>query len=355
MVMNDPNLREATIEKLRKDTLPNSELNKELVLKLKPRMTSNFEPLYGKSEKEKELILHHVRQKFFKIKTKKDIINSGKKNLLYFSVFLGQEYTELLYVCLKSIITNTPSPNFDILFITDVETRKKIETFDIISKFNVDYLVYPSVQSGPLASLKKLDIFSYKKISAYSKILFFDTDIVCIKNLNIIFDKELESEILYTCSPVICKSPTLLSPTHGIMYLTRKDAEFLYDNPDIIPFNAGQFMFLNSSRMREHFANVIWLKDTWPCEYFYEQSFMNYYFTLRGLTTLLTSEFVFFGNERNQLIAVTYNPIDLSETKNLDLPAKMHSDQTVAIHFASIQDNKKLYIDFYTNAYKLHI
>jgi len=146
--------------------------------------------------------------------------------------------------------------------------------------------------------LKKLNIFDYEKISDYSKILFFDADILCIKDLNIIFDKELEPEKLYVCVTEIHRSPLLLTPTHGIMYLTDEDAEFIYDNPDIVPFNAGQFMFLNSSRMKEHFANVRWLKNVWPDTYFYEQSFMNYYFVLKLLCIILRKNHLFVCSHR---------------------------------------------------------
>lgn len=353
--MNELTPRQIEIEKLRTDTLPNSDLNKTIVFRLKHRMTLNSGPLYGKSEKDRDLILHHLRQRYLKTRSKENIIDTGDKNLLYFSIFVGEEeYIELLYLCLNSIVKTTPKLNFDVLFITDEATKQKIQSLDVISKFNVDYFIQDSVNSGPVASLQKLNIFDYKKISDYSRILFFDTDIICVKDLNIIFNAPLEHETLYVCSPPAYKSPTLLSPTHGIMYLSYHDAAFLHDNPNVTPFNAGQFLFLNSSRMKEHFENVRWLKDSWPCEYFYEQSFMNYYFVIRSLTKPMFTQLAELNKERYQAVSIVHDSIDTSPT-DLMTPTKIHNDQTVAIHFAAVGENKKMYINFYTNAYKLHV
>jgi hypothetical protein len=51
-----------------------------------------------------------------------------------------------------------------------------------------------------------------------------------------------------------------------------------------MPFNAGQFLFRNSERMRKHFDNVNWFMRNWAGEYFFEQAFMCYYFCKAYLT-----------------------------------------------------------------------
>ena len=275
--MSESNSKEIAIENIRSKALPSSPNNIQNFSRVYARMTRNDMSFFNNNNEEKDLILHHLKQKFLKVQNENDVAVSNGKNLLYFTIFLSDSYLDVLHMCLKSIVTNTPNINFDVLFITDEISKSKIEKFDVISSFNVDYMILPSVKTGPIASLKKLNIFDYTKISEYSKILFFDADILCIRDLNIIFQKDLEPEKLYVCVTEIHKSPLLLTPTHGIMYLSKDDAGFIYDNPDIVPFNAGQFMFLNSSRMKEHFSNIRWLKSAWPDEYFYEQSFMNYY------------------------------------------------------------------------------
>ena len=394
------------IEKIRASALPTSEGNIRQISKFQSLMTSNRMKVYNNTNAEKDLILHHAHQKYLSVKNEEDFVVSGGKNLLYFSVFFSEDYVDLLYICLKSIIANTPTINFDVLIITDAATKVKIQAFDIISKFNVDYMLSKNVNTGPLASLKKLNIFDYVKISDYSKILFFDADIICIRDLNIIFQKELVPEKLYVCSTPKSNSKLLSSVTHGIMYLTELDAVTMNENPNIIAFNAGQFLFLNSSRMKGHFDNVRWLRNAWPGEYFYEQSFMNYYFSIKSLTSLLSVKFSIFPEGMHgmhdmpmieqQLVAVTYNensknsefkfseetivprrykiqvsgatlsnfskkelqPVVAPAAETLKDPVQMHGDRTVAIHFAAILARgltKKEFINLYANAYKLHI
>lgn len=399
--MIPPNLKDSVIDRIRKAAMPNSKINVVSLSNVSSRMTRNHPLLYSNTIEEKDLILYHLKEKYLKTKSKKDVVVEGGKNLLYFTIFLDDDYLEVLNICLRSIAANTPNINFDVLFITDVGTKQKIEKLDIISKFKVDYMLSETPKTAPLASLKKLNIFDYEKISEYSKILFFDVDILCIKNLNIIFDKPILAEMLYVSHIEIYKSHFLLSATHGIMHLSKEDAEFINDNTDILPFNAGQFLFLNSSRMKEHFENTRWLMDAWPDIFFYEQSFMNYYFVLRSLTSPMVSSDS--GNMfENQLVSVTFNtqkntPVEklasggIQKTSRLregrplmtitgattnnsskDTILKssvmpegvlkdlrlMHNQNTVAIHFAATLPSgadKKTFINFYANAHKLHI
>jgi len=417
VVMSNDATNNVIIQRIRDAAAPRSNNNVFNLTKIKGRMTVNDKLLYGSTDDEKDLILGHLNQRFLKIKnTKEDYFAKDSKHLLYFSIFLNDAYVDLLYMCLKSIVANTPSINFDVLFITDEITKAKIEQFDIISKFNVDYMISDSVSSGPMASMKKLDIFDYEKISDYSKILFLDADIICIRDLNIIFNKVLQPEKLYVCSAKnIHRSTLLLTPTHGIMHLSKEDADFINKNPDSTSFNAGQFLFLNSAKMKAHFENVRWLKSAWPGPYFYEQSFMNYYFVLRSLVEPLTEKFnqkstiidenftskEVWSEVEEQLVSVTFNIVDAcansseentpkvgSPLKNsrsklvvsgatnsshsrenlekftempegvLTKPSKMHTDNTVAIHFVATHptgEGKKKFINLYADAHKLHI
>lgn len=61
-------------------------------------MTSNRMKFYNNTNAEKDLILHHVHQKYLSVKNEKDVVVSGGKNLLYFSVLLSDEYVQLVIV-----------------------------------------------------------------------------------------------------------------------------------------------------------------------------------------------------------------------------------------------------------------
>ena len=110
-------------------------------------------------------------------------------------------------------------------------------------------------------------------------------DIICIKDVNLIFDLPLVVGILHVRKN---KSDYIRSyftiPTNGLMYLSENMARFILDNTNISPFNAGQFVFKNCSHIQKHIKNTLWLSEVWPGIHFFEQSFMNSYFCLHGLT-----------------------------------------------------------------------
>lgn len=390
-------VKNAAIENIRKSALPNSANNSVQVNSLKPFMTKNKNRLYNDSDSDKDLILYHLKKRAEQVSVCPETVISTGKNLLYYSLFYSTDYVNLLEVSLASIVKNTPTINFDLLIITDAETKTFIEKLPSIKNFNVDYLVINSVESAPLASINKLEIFNYPRINEYEKVLFLDADTVCIKDLTILFSKQLILGKLYISFTPNHLSPRLLSPTHGMMYLTKEDAEFLYENTTATPFNAGQFMFVNSARMKKHFENVKWLQLAWTGEYFYEQGFMNYYFVFNQLTKPLVD------TNGDQLIVVTYNPakpdtadfiqsavadeiikknsvgrksllVVTGATKSnfskdetfkrmvergmIEDTTKLHNDSTVVIHFAATLPSgktKKEFINSYANANQLHI
>ena len=132
---------------------------------------------------------------------------------------------------------------------------------------------------------------------------------MCIKDINTIFSHDLTPEKLNTKSNLnISSSLSYTSATHGLMYLTHQDAKFIDDNTSILPFNAGQFLFLNSYRMKLHFENVRWLKNVWPAIYFFEQSFMNHYFVFNDLTDQV------FLNKLTSIIFSATTPQDSDPT-----------------------------------------
>ena len=66
------------------------------------------------------------------------------------------------------------------------------------------------------------------------------------------------------------------------------------------PFNAGQFIFRNSIKMREHFNNLNWFMREWPGGYFFEQAFMCHYFCKAKITDATL-------NDKVALISTVFN------------------------------------------------
>lgn len=289
----------SAIENIRRSVRENSSENIVRLNALEPYLTTNDPCLYEALDENMDLIFQHLDNKHLLAKNTSETVNTTGKKLLYFSVFLNQEYLDLLELCLKSIVAYTNLIDFDVLIITDDDYYHIIRNLSVLNKFNVSYMITPPVNTPQEASIRKLHIFDYEKINNYEKILYFDADILCVKDLNIIFNKQIVSDKLYVSFSENLISKKFFSPHHGLMYFSFKDAKFLSENPQIRPFNAGQFFFKNSNRMKLYFENVRWLIAAWPGKYFYEQSSINQYFVFNELTEPLVD-----GNE-NQLIGFT--------------------------------------------------
>lgn len=380
-----------------------STYNANLLKKLKKNIRVNESCLYKNIECDKDLIVDHLNKRYELAESITDEIY-GKKNLLYFSAFLNDDYIDLLNMCLNSIVSNTQLINFDLLLITDSKTKEKISYLSVLSFFNVNYMILPPVDDGPDASMKKLNIFDYENINQYRKILFLDIDSLCVMDLNKIFNQQVASNTLYVSCSEFTKMQNLTLIPFGLMYMSDKDANFFYDNHSkTMPFNAGQFFMINSLKMRMHFENVRWLASAWPGEYFYEQSFMNYYFVFRDLVKPLSSDginklicvvgiywngerrnfnfFDFFGEPdspdpelKSKLTAkltqkrlivsgasksnFAQSPVDFWSNVNISTEYKFHDENSVVIHFAGFGPGpvaKKKYMIEYINRHNLSV
>ena len=216
----------------------------------------------------------------------------GTKNLIYFSVFGSDEYVAMLGQCLKSIAALSDQSKFDLMVITDTLTKAKIEALSVVSTFpTFDYFIVDTPDTGIDASIQKMRIFDYPNISQYKKILFMDCDMLVPSAIEPVFAEEIDSTLIQVASagdaPLIAINN---NPGHMVFhvldYFSEDNKAYISANPDKChAFNAGQFLFVNSQRMKKHFENVQWLIQVWPGEYYFEQSFMNHYFLLNGFAS----------------------------------------------------------------------
>lgn len=295
-------------------------------------------------------ILNELKDKF-NYATNLATFKRGPSSLIYFTVF-GVDYSMLLELCLKSLAKNNLSNSFDILFLTDTRTLKIIRTFEILKHFNWKYFLLPTPQDGVEASMVKTKIFLYPEINCYGKILFLDADIICRGDFTDIFSYSPKEKIEVVKSPLIKREFTGFTNlyksavlSHSLSFFTESDQEYiLKHNPPV--FNAGHFYFENTEQMEQHFKNINWLIDVWPAAYFYEQSFMNHYFNLYGLSSYELLD--------KYIIVTMHVPImGVEQKKELE---KQHEDTNMLIHFAGTPTwgrNKYQFIKQYCNYFNI--
>lgn len=255
----------------------------------------------------------------------------GHKNLIYFTVF-GNQYINLLNILLKGLLKQEYQ-DFELLFITDKKTKVFLLKNRLLKKFKVNYHVVKSVKDGVDASIQKIKIFDYKNIKEYKKILFLDLDILIVGNLNKIFEQQITPNILYSS---IHKFSHDLHRTdyHTVSpYTPNQLAKFSEKN--IFPFNAGQFVFMNTQTMQDHFTNIKNFIDIWNGKYFFEQSFMNTYFNVLQISNVF--KFVDYFN----FISINSQQVEYVPTQ-----------ETVFVHYMGSVTDAKSKLAFMKKYYK---
>lgn len=215
------------------------------------------------------------------------------KNLVYFTVGGAPDYSKLLFLCLDSLIrtSNTSDRSsegfrFDILIILDRSYFSILEKrlAEVAAGFRYGELklwFLPESNNPMEISARKLAIYRYPHISCYRKIIYLDSDIVVNKDIADIFYELDNDRLLYTCSEYRYEDP------HTLKYYSVRpytDAELNFLQLHKIPvFNCGQFGFMQGEVLG-HLKKIEEDMQTFSGNYFYEQSFMNQYFSLLMMT-----------------------------------------------------------------------
>jgi lipopolysaccharide biosynthesis glycosyltransferase len=222
------------------------------------------------------------------------------KHLLYTTIGFSSEYCKLLELFLQSLEVYSKT-KYDIAILCDVDLAGQVK--EISAKFpcfTFLYLDQPKAKSPHEASMNKLSIFDLPNINDYTNVLYIDLDCLFFVEPDIFLEQELERGILYCAEDGFVHK--IVNP-HQSMYYSLQHytgAELImFEKNKILPFNAGFFMFQNTSKMREHFQNIRTMIATWTKPFFYEQSFMNVYFNLRfttcrNTTLIKPSEYIMF-------------------------------------------------------------
>jgi hypothetical protein len=117
------------------------------------------------------------------------------KNLIYTCIFFNKQYINLLNVLLESIyIYGNLNDNIDILIYTNTEFKNII----IESNFNCKNIIF-EINNNYIeltdAFFARLDLFEFDIINNYNKILYLDSDIIIIDDINKIFDNDIDNII----------------------------------------------------------------------------------------------------------------------------------------------------------------
>lgn len=282
--------------------------------------------LYEDTDQERLRCLEDVDEKIQEAESIIDEIR-GTKNLIYYTIYFDNGYCDLLNKSIETLLKHNKKRNFDVLLITDEQTKNIIEQLPFNSKIKPLFHITETPLDGVEASKQKTKIFDFKYINQYKKVLFVDCDVVFIKDVKNIFDLELQSNILHTAYNSNLNVSHYKTVHHGFLMLPESFVEEMRIAKQI-PFNAGQFLFINSTKMEAHFHNVNWFMKNWSGEYFFEQCFMNYYFGKAYLGNTLLNKYAAIVSTTDQKLQIALQ------------------EKAVFVHFIAPPLNAKAKLDF---------
>ena len=165
-------------------------------------------------------------------------------NLVYFCVFYNKDYFKLLEILLLSLKFYSSTESFDILVLTSPEFKNSVE--ELSSKFSLKIdIMTINLTTIFQAACARLQIFSYKNITNYEKILYLDTDIIIKSDLAPIFNFQL-NDILYGI-----ESGHLYSPSFGNQFF-----DFKKIDAGKTGLNSGTLLFNNCLQIRDLFSRI---------------------------------------------------------------------------------------------------
>lgn len=168
-------------------------------------------------------------------------------NLIYACVFYKKSYIELLKLLLISVSvrSNIDKETTDILIITSNEFKPLIEKEVSHLGLPIHYFLV-EVETIFDAACARLDIFSYKNINKYKKILYLDTDILLNSDVNVLFNINISPDKLYV----------LEEGQIGHEYWGKFLFDFTKFSPEQPGFTSGIIYFCNSKSIELLFIKI---------------------------------------------------------------------------------------------------
>lgn len=190
------------------------------------------------------------------------------KRCVYYVVGGDPCYVALLELSIKSV-RRYHAKDVDVVIMCDAAYAPHVRVDGVRT-------VETPPNHGLDTSMRKIDLPECLK--EYDAVLYLDCDIIVCAPLDPLFDAIVDPTKLYTCRE---GGPHNHAHIYWSLLVHPPDALETFVRNDVGVFNAGQFGFVPSGAMYNHFANIARLMKTHVGPYFVEQSFMNHYFASR--------------------------------------------------------------------------
>lgn len=203
------------------------------------------------------------------------------KYLLYtILTFRKEYYLPLFRIMLKSIVAFS-STDFDLCIITNKSYLPELKEVPELQAFQkVYYHIVPDDEDLFHALMRKCDIANLSDFLNYDKIMFLDCDIIVQGDLVRLF-KQVRA------LPNKIYAPESGSHYHkfwGLCNYNDDNVNF-FRKYKIKSFSSGSYLFKPSIEMKNHLLECKKFALSYKGSHFYDQSFYNYYFNTRNMSS----------------------------------------------------------------------
>jgi len=209
----------------------------------------------------------------------------SQRNLIYTCVFANDKYTALTIELLRSFFISNPTDNgVDFLVYTNKTFSEQIlsSLSDISDTSRLKFHINNYYNTINQSRISKVDIFDYKELHNYQKVLYLDTDSYISGSLNQLFDS---FPIEKTSTMFVVPEGNVLSEAEywGRSLFLKNGKTIDHDG-----FSASMFAFINidSGNIKKMFLKIKqqFFLDMYQGKLiFYDQPYLNYNFYESGL------------------------------------------------------------------------
>jgi lipopolysaccharide biosynthesis glycosyltransferase len=215
------------------------------------------------------MIFHGINVKDFKNL-------DSSKNLIYYTVSGDLKYLELLEISIKSLI-DLGKYKDDILIICDSNIKENIN----INYPNLKFMLVDKVD-GNLSAGNKLRVYEYSHLPKYDNILFLDSDILIINDINLLFKESnlVKDKFIVSSEIGLFHNNRVITNNGHAGELLTEDQKITYK--DIPCINSGCFLFRNNKENLEILKETYNLYINGKRFHLYEQPYFNYVLLMKN-------------------------------------------------------------------------
>ena len=170
-------------------------------------------------------------------------------NCIFCCIFTQKQYVDMFYLLLESILVyGNLDENTNILVYTSTPFMNMIKESHLFNNEQIKFEINDTYDNIDKACKARLDLFHLPSVSSYSKILYLDTDIIIIDDINKVFSV-CDEDILYTLEEgeIDCKSDCWGKTLFG---------DEINNYSDKKAFTSGILLFNNCEKIKDLFNKI---------------------------------------------------------------------------------------------------